>query len=120
MSDAVLSVDLDARMPVVVHVLRITRNCLESPHTRTPPHTHAHTPDTNRHAASAKAGNDLIGIIGPGGLTVLCDQAAKLGVHYFDDTHLRSFKKNRKAVKKWGACDDVCSTPPMSVGWLVF
>ena len=51
---------------------------------------------------------------------MLCDQAAKLGVHYFDDTHLRSFKKNRKAVKKWGACDDVCSTPPMSVGWLVF
>lgn len=59
---------------------------------------------------------DRIGVIGPDGLTALCDQVNELGAHYFNATHLRSFNKNRKTIKKWGKCVMLQLT---YLGWLV-
>ncbi len=75
------------------------------------------TRDTqHRHAASAKARKGRIGVLGPDGLAALRDQANELGAHYFDVTHMRSFNKNRKTIKKWGKC----VMPQLNTPWLAF
>ena len=70
----------------------------------------------HRHAASAKARKGRIGVLAPDGLAALRDQANELGAHYFDVTHMRSFNKNRKTIKKWGKC----VMPQLNTPWLAF
>jgi hypothetical protein len=54
------------------------------------------------HAASPRG---KIGLItgAATGQPELRRQAEELGVAYYDDDHLKSFNKDKKRIKKWGA-----------------